>query len=820
MNASHEWLKALVAHDLSPAAVRDLLTARVVTVDELIPLRQDLSKIVVARVVEAVRHPDSDHLWLTKVDAGGDEPVEVVCGAPNVQAGALYPFAPSGTVLPGGLKLERKKIRGQWSNGMLCSARELGLGESQDGILELHVSAAPGTPFLDVVPAGDARLVVDVTPNRPDLLSHLGLARELAGALGKPLVLPAVPGKVAAVPAAERKRSAGRAGPVAVHLEETSLAHRYMGVVIRGVTVGPSPEWIVRRLEAVGSRSVNNVVDSTNYVLHELGQPIHAFDVSKLGGSSVIVRGAKKGEALVTLDGTRRALDERTTVIADATTPQAIAGVMGGRDSEVTDATTDLFVEVAVFDPSRTRAARRALGLSTDASYRFERGVDIELPPVALDRVTALITAFAGGKVDGVPVDLYPKPRAHTTVTLRVDRVRRLLGEAIPALEIARLLRTVGFRIQTAPGTEMLAGDEELSVIIPSWRIDVTIEADLVEEIARLHGYDRFPSDLRPFRPSATPDAPQWHVARRVREELVAAGLRETRPMPFVRGSGDGSEYVRVTNPIADNEAFLRREVLDTLARRAEHNLAHRLGDVRIFEIGATFAPDGALLPREEMRAAALIMGARRPPHFTERQPPNFDEWDAKGLAERMAAAIAPGVVTELVPAQADGHLWDVFIGTMRAGFVKRVTLDAPVWAAPAFGVELSLGVVPSGDVAPRGQHAHQGSAVVGSRSHAEYKPVPVTPAVEVDLALLVPESMAAARVEEVIREGAGDLLERLVLLDEYRGKGIESGMRSLMWRLTLRHAERTLRDKEVEGRREKLLQTLENELGIRQRTA
>ena len=820
MNASHEWLKALVAHDLSPAAVRDLLTARVVTVDELVPLRQDLAQIVVARVVEATRHPDSDHLWITKVDAGGPEPVDVVCGAPNVQTGALYPFAPSGTVMPGGLKLEKKKIRGQWSNGMLCSARELGLGEGTDGILELHVSAAPGTPFLEAVPAGDSRFVVDVTPNRPDLLSHLGLARELAGALGKPLVLPPAPGKPAAVPPAERKRSAGRAGPVAVHLEETALAPRYMGVVIRGVTVGPSPDWIVRRLEAVGSRSVNNVVDSTNYVLHELGQPVHAFDVSKLGGSSVVVRRAKKGETLVTLDGATRALDERMTVIADATTPQAIAGIMGGRDSEVTAASTDLFVEVAVFDPSSTRAARRALGLSTDASYRFERGVDVELPPVALDRVTAFITALAGGRVEGVPVDLYPKPRAHTTLALRVDRVRRLLGEAIPALEIARLLRTVGFRIQTAPGTEMLAGDEELSVIIPSWRTDVTIEADLIEEVARLHGYDEFPSDLRPFRPSAAPDAPQWHVARRVRDELVAAGLRETRPMPFVRGSGDGSGYVRVTNPLAENEAFLRREVLDTLARRAEHNLAHMQGNVRIFEIGATFAPEGALLPREEMRAAALVMGSRRPPHFTERQPPAFDEWDAKGLAERMASAIAPGVATELVPAHVDGHLWDVFIGTMRAGVVKRVTLDAPVWAAAAFGVELSLGVVPSADVAPRGQHAHQGSPTAAPRSHAEYEPIPVTPAVEMDLALLVPESMAAARVEEVIREGAGDLLESLALLDEYRGKGIEPGMRSLMWRLTLRHAERTLRDKEVEGRRDKLLRTLENELGIRQRTA
>ena len=818
MNASHEWLRALVPHDLSPAEVRDLLTARTATVDEIVPLRADLGPIVIARVVEAARHPDSDHLWITKVDAGGAEPLDVVCGAPNVQAGKLYPFAPTGTTMPGGLKIEKRKIRGQWSNGMLCSARELGLGGDADGILELSLDARPGTRFLDAVPAGDTRIVVDVTPNRPDLLSHLGLARELAATLARPLGLPAIPGTPAAVPAAERKRSAGRAGPVAVHLEEVTLAPRYMGAVIRGVSVGPSPEWLVARLAAVGSRSINNVVDATNYVLHELGQPVHAFDVTKLGGSTIVVRKARKGESLVTLDGTTRPLDERITVIADATTPQAIAGIMGGRDSEVTEGTTDLFVEVAVFDPARTRAARRSLGLSTDASYRFERGVDIELPPVALERVVQLITSLAGGKVEGVPVDLYPRPRAHATVTIRTDRVRRLLGQALPAAEIARLLRTVGFRIQTQPGTEMLAGEEELAVSPPSWRTDVTIEADLIEEVARLAGYDTFPADLRPFRPSATPDAPLWGLSRRVREALVAAGLHETRAMPFVRGADDGS-FVRVANPLAENEAYLRRDLLDTLARRAEYNLAHMHGDIRLFEIGAVFSPSGELLPREEMRVAALVMGRRRPPHFTEGNPPAIDEWDAKGLAETIARAIDPSAGVELVPGQGD-VLWRVWIRTAEVGTVRRVALDAPVWASPAFGVELSLGVVEAGLVAPEGQHAHATPDASAAAAHPAYLPIPTTPATEFDLALLVPESVAAARVEEVLRSAAGELLERLALFDEYRGKGVEPGMRSLAWRLTLRHPERTLRDKEVEGRRDKILRTLENELGIRPRTS
>lgn len=818
MNASHEWLRALVPHGLSPAEVRDLLTARTATVDEIVPLRADLAPIVIARVVEATRHPDSDHLWLTKVDAGGAEPLDVVCGAPNVQAGKLYPFAATGTTMPGGLRIEKRKIRGQWSNGMLCSSRELGLGGDADGILELSLDARPGTRFLDAVPAGDTRLVVDVTPNRPDLLSHLGLARELAAALAQPLGLPALPGTPAAVPVADRKRSAGRAGPVAVHLEEVTLAPRYMGVVIRGVSVGPSPEWLAARLAAVGSRSINNVVDATNYVLHELGQPVHAFDVTRLGGSSVVVRKAKQGETLVTLDGTTRALDERVTVIADATAPQAIAGVMGGRDSEVTEGTTDLFVEVAVFDAARTRVARRSLGLSTDASYRFERGVDIELPPVALDRVVQLITSVAGGKVEGVPVDLYPRPRAHATIVLRTDRVRRLLGQSLTAAEVARLLRTVGFRIQTAPGTEMLAGEEELAVSPPSWRTDVAIEADLIEEVARLAGYDTFPSDLRPFRPSAIPDASHWTLSRRVRDALVAAGLHETRAMPFVRGVDDGT-FVRVANPLAENEACLRREVLDTLARRAEYNLAHMQGDVRLFEIGAVFAPSDGPLPLEEMRVAALVMGRRRPPHFTESDPPAIDEWDAKGLAELIARAIDPGAAVELVPGQGD-VLWHVWLHTAEVGLVRRVALDAPVWASPAFGVELSLGVVASGQVAPQGQHLHVAAGAPAAASHPAYMPIPTTPATEFDLALLVPESVAAARVEEVLRSATGDLLERLALFDEYRGQGVEPGMRSLAWRLTLRHPERTLRDREVEGRRDSILRTLDNELGIRPRTS
>ena len=820
MNVSHEWLRALVPHTLSPAQLRDLLTERVATVEELIALRSDLTPIVVGRVVEAARHPDSDHLWVTKVDAGGPELIDVVCGAPNVKQGALYPFAPSGTTMPGGLKLDKRKIRGAWSNGMLCSARELGLGENHEGILELSVDVPPGTRFLDAVAAGDTRLVVDVLPNRPDLLSHRGIARELSAALGIPVRLPAVAGTPVALPPAQRAGETGKAGPLTVRVADHALASRYVGAVVRGVKVAPSPEWLVTRLQSVGVRSINNIVDATNYVLHELGQPIHAFDLAKLGGGEVIVRPGRKGESLVTLDGTTRTLDERITVIADATKPHAVAGVMGGRESEVTDATTDLFVEVAIFDPRRTRAARRALGLSTDASYRFERTIDPELPPAALRRVVEIITALAGGTVDGAPIDLHAETRALAAVVLRVARVKRLLGEAVPAAEIGKLLTAIGFTVSTRPGTEMLAGDEELTVTPPSWRGDVVDEIDLIEEVARLVGYDKFPDELRSARPSAVPTPREWTLAAALREALVAAGLYEVRPMPFVRGSEDGAGFVRVLNPLAENEAYLRRDVLDTLARRAEYNLARMQGDVRLFEVGNVFTAREGKLPREETRVAALIMGSRRPPHFTESKPPAFDEWDGKGLATSIIEVAYPAARVELVAGKTSDVLWEIAIDGATRGVVRRVALDAPVWASPAFGVELSLGEVVSEPVALPGRNAHAESGRTADRRVSEYRAIPATPATEFDLALLVPDRVSAGEVEAVLRRGAGELLESVTLFDEYRGKGVEQGMRSLAWRLTLRHPERTLRDKEVEGRRDKLLKTLEHELGIRQRTA
>ncbi len=802
MNLSYEWLRSLVPVSLTPTELRDLITARCVTVDEVVTLRSDLAGVVIGRVVEAQRHPNSDHLWVTKVDAGGPELLDVVCGAPNVVQGKLYPFAPVGTVLPGGLKLEKRKIRGATSNGMLCSSRELGLGDEHDGILELQVDAMPGTPFLEAVPVGDTRLVIDVTPNRPDLLSHLGVAREVAAAAGVALMSPPVGNGGAA--AAVRAEHEGTTGGVSVRIDDPDGAPRYAGAVIRGMTVGPSPSWLVSRLEAVGSRSINNVVDVTNYLMHELGQPMHAFDVSRLAGPAIVVRRARAGETLTTLDGTERKLGAEMTVIADAERAQAVAGVMGGATSEVSETTRDIFLEVALFDPRGVRATRLALGLNTDASYRFERGVDPELQPSALARAVDLLIKVAGGTLDGAPVDVHPRPTTRVPISLRTSRIERLLGVPIDGAESARLLESIGF------GTEAVTGSD-LRVTAPSWRRDIVAEVDLIEEIARLRGFETFPDEIRPYRPGTMADAPLAHTTRRVRDALIAAGLFEARPMPFV--AGDDASFVRVANPLAEDEAHLRRSVLHTLGKRAEHNLARMEGNVRLFEIGAVFERTATGLPVERVNAAALIMGLRRPPHFTEPKPPAIDAWDAKGLAEAMVAAAFPGEDALLAPGEGN-DLWAVQLSGAVIGAVRQLQLDAPVWASPAFGIEIQLAP------APFDPAVSLEAATVARPAAPRYRAIPTTPAAELDLALLVPIGTSVAQVEAVITRTSGELLERLELFDEFRGQGIPDGVRSLAWRLTFRHPERTLRDKEVEGRRDKLLRVLENELSVRQRTS
>src|SRR5437762_3877890 len=377
MIVSRRWLEALLGRPLEGNDIADRLARQVAPVDGVVPIHQDLREVVIARVLEVKQHPNADRLSLCQVDAGNGTPLEVVCGAPNVQAGKLYPFAPVGATLPGGLKLERRKIRGIESNGMLCSAKELGLGADQAGILELDTKAPPGTPFLEAIPIADEQIIIDVSANRPDLLCHKGVARELAVSLGATVKLPTVgrPDGPTATAVPKAVRPSGRPAVVdgvEVRLEDPEGAPRYMIAVIRGVKVGQSPAWLAARLQAVGQRSINNIVDATNYILFEINQPLHAFDLAKLRGPAVVVRRAKPGEPIVTLDGVARKLTPEMTAICDAERPQIVAGVMGSAESEVSAATTDIVLEAAYFQPTRIRRTRRALGLSSESSSRVQ----------------------------------------------------------------------------------------------------------------------------------------------------------------------------------------------------------------------------------------------------------------------------------------------------------------------------------------------------------------------------------------------------------------------------------------------------------------
>jgi phenylalanyl-tRNA synthetase beta chain len=808
MLASHEWLRTFVPHTLSPSEVERLISTHVATVDSVQPLRADLAPIVVARVVWADRHPDSDHLWVTKVDDGSGATLDVVCGAPNVSVGTLYPFARVGVTIPTGIKLDRRKIRGEYSNGMLCSAKELKLGEDHEGIMALDVDVPPGTPFLEAVPLGDVRYEIDVLPNRPDLLCHIGLARELSALTG---VAMQVPAELASLPASATDSTGtieGTAGGVAIRIDNTDGCPRYAAAVIRGVQVGPSPEWLRARLESLGLRAISNVVDVTNYFLHGFGQPMHAFDLARLEGAAIVVRRAHAGEKITTLDGVARTLTNEMLVIADSSRATAIAGVIGGAESQVTDATTDIVLEVACFDPRSVRQTRRALGISTDASHRFERGTDPESPARTAALAANLIASLTGGRVEGVVLVGAQAP-SRARVEVRPSRVTRLLGASVTAEQIAIGLKSIGFVVGTA-------ADDRINVIPPSWRHDVSRDVDLIEEIARLKGYDTLSDDIKAFKPSTSRDAPLYTQSRRVRDALAALGFAEVRPLPFVRGA-DGT-HLRVTNPLAEDEPHLRTSILDTLGRRAEHNLSRREGNLRLFEVGSVW-PQRDTGFAEEIRVGVLLMGATRPVHFSKPEPATFDAWDAKALAEQIAGVAFAGAEIVIEPDQAPS-LWTIRVGGATKGTVTTLALDAPPWAAAAFGVELSLGELDVQPVAAPGEHVHgSDDAIEYARHRRQYQALPTMPAAEFDLAFIVPQSVAAMNVERTLKDSGGDLLERVVLFDEFTGAGVPDGHRSLAWRLTFRHPERTLNEKEIAGRRQKLIATVEKEHGVVART-
>ncbi len=753
--------------------------------------------IVVAHVVEREQHPDADRLSLCRVDPGDGEVVDVVCGAPNVRAGLKVAFAPPGTRLPDGTKLKRSKIRGVVSNGMICSARELGLGEDHSGILELDETLDAGRPFAKVAPRDDRVLEIALTPNRGDCASLLGVAREVRAHFGGALRIPET--------AVEDESGDASETSVAVDIADPAGCYRYVGRLVRGVQIGPSPEWVQTRLEAAGIRAINNAVDVTNLVLLEFGQPLHAFDARTLRGSRILVRRARTGEKLVTLDGESRSLDADDLVIADAERPVALAGVMGGAETEVSETTEDVLLEAAHFDPASVRRSARRHGLSTEASYRFERGVDREGLDRAIDRAARLLAELAGGKVaPGRPDDAGDPPPALDPIEIHPDRVNRLLGTTLEAGTMRDALTRLDIAVAETP-------DGLLRCAIPSHRNDLRISADLVEEVARIVGYENIDATLPVARVTPAGRPRVQALAETARDVASGLGWIECMTLPMESEAAHDllgldpadprRRAVALQNPLVDDERLLRTSLVPSVLEVLRLNLARQRPEVRVFEIGHVFgAPeDAAALPTERLQLVLALAGRADDLWGHDTSP----FYAVKGAAERIFDRL--GLTPRWKP--------DAKEPFFHPGASARAELSKTPIAALG---ELHPAVAGRAEIdAPCAILVLDLAAVSEQPPHAvRYTPVSRQPSVRRDLALLVDRGQAAGAVVSAVRQKGGPLLQEVDLFDRYEGKGVPEGKLSLGVRLVFQHAERTLTEAEVAKATDRVVRALAQQFG------
>ncbi len=791
------WLREWVAVP-DEAELCERLTLAGVEIEDILRSGPDLSAIRVGHVLERAQHPNADRLSVCKVDAGTGTVIPVVCGAPNVAAGQKIALALPGVTLPDGTKLKKSKIRGEPSEGMICSARELGLSEDHTGILVLDPAAPIGAPLTQVMTAGETILDVEITPNRGDWVSMLGMAREVRALFGGELQLPPADVPESARPASQDVRIA---------VEAPDGCARYVGRIVRGVRVGPSPDWVRKRLEGAGMRAINNVVDVTNLVLLEYGQPLHAFDLATLRGSAVRVRRAAAGEKLACLDGETRALAATDLVIADAERPIALAGVIGGAETEVRDGTTDILIESAQFSPITVRRTSKRLGVRTEASYRFERGVDREGVARAADRCARLVAELAGGAVSQGRVEAHGAALEHTgEVTFDPAHPNRLLGTSLSRDEVVALLARVGVTARGEP-------DGKLRCAIPSWRNDLSVAADLVEEVARIHGYDKIEATMPAAKVAPVTRPAAYQLVDRARESLARAGLVELRLFPaLVPADLDALQLapedplrrvVRIENPMAGLGTELATTLLPGLLHAARRNLARQVDRIRIFEAARVFhARPGKELPEEPLRAAGLwITGARSSLWDTASPPAPF--FAAKGVAE--------SVLREL------GHSSAFHSGT-------EVT-----WLHPGLSGELRRGntvLCRVGDLHPEVAKAFeipepcavfeidlQACLRLAAESPKYREPSPY-PAVRRDFAVLLDRDKAAGEVLDAVRKIAGQSLVSAEIFDRYEGKGVPAGKVSIAFRLVFQRGDRTLQDTEVGKTAERIVAMLRERFG------
>lgn len=805
MKISLNWLNQYFAKPLpwTPEELAERLTMLGVEVEGVVKKTGDFENIVVAQILEFHKHPNADTLSLCRVADGKGER-QIVCGAKNFKAGDKVPLALPGAVMPtpAGEKpfvIKVGKIRGVESQGMMCSAKELALAEDAEGLLILPTDAQVGQPFAAHLgrASGDVIYDLEITPNRPDLNSFIGIARELAALSGSPLKTPAVTAPVTAPDSVSSQ--------VQVRLEDSELCPRYTVRIVRGVKIGPSPDWLKIALESIGLRSINNVVDVTNFVLMECGQPLHAFDYRLIQAKdasvpTIVIRRAAASEKFTTLDGQERTLTDKMLLIADESRGIALAGVMGGQNSEINNDTTDVLIESAYFKPQNIRATSKALDLRTDASYRFERGADIGICDWASARAADLIRQVAGGEILSGLVDAYPNPIAPVQITLRPQKTDQLLGVQIPEEQQAGYLRSLELDVTAAPG--------QITARIPTFRVDLKREVDLIEEIARLYGVDKIPSTAPRGAIGSHPFDAVYDQMAEIRRILAAQGLNEACGQTLIADI-PALNPIRLENPLSSDMNILRPSLIPGLLDSLRHNLHHKNYDVALFEVGRVFLPTvqppapGAPQKTEARRVAIAMTGARNALFWSggERDA-KTDLFDLKGIVETLFEQLAlRGLVwtratapEQLYVESATITLGKQTIGTL--GQLHPVRARGYDLRDPVFLAEFDLDLL-----------------LARRATSKSFKAIPTFPGIRRDIAMLVPEAVTHENVASAVKQLKPQNLETLELFDVFRGKNVPEGQKSMAYAFHYRNLERTLTDAAVNTAHDRVVAELKTRL-------
>jgi phenylalanyl-tRNA synthetase beta chain len=791
MRISYRWLKELVEFDLDAEELARRLTLLGLEIESIERPGAGMRSVYIGRILDIKPHPDADKLVVCQTEVGTSEPLQIVCGAKNMKVGDLVPTAVVGATLPGDFTIARRKMRGVESQGMMCSAQELGLGQDHAGLLILPEGLPIGADAIPLLGLDDVILEIEVTPNRGDWAGMIGVARELAASLGTTVRMPG----------AEVNETGAPVGTLSsVTIEDSTLCPRYTGRVLTDIQIGSAPLWMIQRLIHAGQRPISNIVDITNYVMLETGHPLHAFDFHKLLENKIVIRRAKHSETIRTIDEQMRSLDEQTLVIADARNPVAVAGIMGGYDSEVGDDTTSIFLESACFQPQSIRRSSKALGLQSESSTRFQRGADPEMARFAIDRAASLINQIAGATVAKGVLDEYPGNQPARTVNLRYSRTNALLGGEVMAESQRKYLELLGFKLQE-PTPETCVAE------IPSWRYDVTQEADLIEEVARLHGYDAIPVTLPRVRKTEQVYAPAEKSLRHLRDFLAGSGLAEMMSLSFgspsdtVRAGLEdaATQMILLENPLSENHAGMRVSLIPAMLQAVSTNLRRGIDAIGLFEIAKVYLPcEGRVLPDEITHLCIALAGRRGSRHWSV-EPRLADFYDLKGIAESIADEF--GAAWSLQPVDSpvfeSGHAAAVMLGHDDIGAFGKVNSDV----AEEFEIERPVYLI----------NLKLDPFLTGSKPERHFQSVSVFPPSLRDMAVLLDRSVPAGDVLQTARTAGGKLLQRIEIFDVYTGKQVPEGKKSLALGLVFQAPDRTLTDKDTQKSWDKILRTLQD---------